>query len=77
MSILCSIFTRTYGFYTYILHCSYQKLSTRYTSEDKRLWRYCNNNDYKIEDRLNIVTSQTETGMVITIAVQAVIAVKT
>ena len=69
------MFTRTYYFYTYILHCSHQKLSTRYTSEDKRLWRYWNNNDYKIEDRLNIVTSQTETGMVITTAVLAVSAV--
>ena len=51
------------------------KVVYRYTSEDKRLWRYWNNNDYKIEDRLNIVTSQTETGMVITTAVLAVSAV--
>ena len=35
------------------------KLSTCCNSEDKQVRRYCNNNDYKIKDRLNIITSQT------------------
>ena len=26
------------------------KLPNRYTSEDKRVWRYCNNNDCKIKE---------------------------
>ena len=36
------------------------KLSTHYTTEDKRVWHYYNNNYYRIKDGFNIVTSQTE-----------------
>ena len=55
------------------------KLSTRYTSEDKRVWRYCNNNDCKIKDRFDIVISQTDRRIVSTAVGQVitVIAVKT
>ena len=42
------------------------KLVTRCTSEDKRVWRYCNNNDYKIKDRWNIIPSQTKRRIVST-----------
>ena len=28
------------------------KLSARYTSEDKWVWRYCNDNDHRIKDGL-------------------------
>ena len=47
---------------------SYYKVirNTRYTSEDKWVWLYCNNNDYKIKDRLNI-TSQTKRKIVGTV----------
>ena len=42
------------------------------------MWRYCNSNDYKIKDGLNVFTSQTES-IVSTAVVQiiTVIAVKT
>ena len=36
------------------------KLQVVYPLYDKPVWRYCNNIDYKIKDRLNIVTSKTE-----------------
>ena len=53
-------------------------MSTCYTSEDKQVWRYCKYNDYKIKNRLNIVTSQTERRIVSTAVAQiiTVIAVK-
>ena len=48
-------------------------------SEDKQVWRYCNYNDYKVKDRLNIVTSQTESRIVSTAVSQiiTIIAVNT
>ena len=48
------------------------KLSTRYTAEDKRVWRYCNNNYCRIKDGFNIVTSQTERKIVSTTVAQVI-----
>ena len=55
------------------------KLPACYTSEYKRLWRYCYNNDYRIKGGFNIVTSQTDRKIVSTTDAQVitVIAVKT
>ena len=41
-------------------------------SEDKQVWRYCKYNDYKIKNRLNIVTSQTERKIVSTAVAQII-----
>ena len=48
------------------------KLSTRYTAEDKRVWRYYNKNYYRIKDGFNIVTSQTERRIVSTTVAQVI-----
>ena len=48
------------------------KLSTRYTTEDKRVWCYYNNNYYRIKDRFNIATSQTERRIVSTTVAQVI-----
>ena len=48
------------------------KLSTRYTAEDKRVWRYCNNNDYRIKGGFDIVTSQTGRRIVRTTVAQVI-----
>ena len=48
------------------------KLSTRYTAEDKRVWRYYSNNYYRIKDVFNIVTSQTEKRIVSTTFAQVI-----
>ena len=48
------------------------KLSTRYTAEDKRVWRYYNDNYYRIKDGFNIVTSQTERRIASTTVVQVI-----
>ena len=48
------------------------KLSTRYTAEDKRTWRYYNNNYYRTKDGFNNVTSQTERRFVSTTVAQAI-----
>ena len=48
------------------------KLSTRYTAEDKRVWRYYNNNDYRIKGGFDIVTSQTGRRIVRTTVAQVI-----
>ena len=48
------------------------KLSTRFTAEDKRVWRYYNSNYCKIKDAFNIVTSQTERRIVSTTFAQVI-----
>ena len=48
------------------------KLSTLYTAEDKQIWRYYSNNYYRIKDAFNIVTSQTERGIVSTTFAQVI-----
>ena len=48
------------------------KLSTLYTAEDKRVWRYYNNNYYRIKDGFNIVTFQTERRIVSTTVAQVI-----
>ena len=55
------------------------KLSTRCTAEDKRVWRYCNSNYYRIKDGFHIFSSQTKRRIVSTTIAQviAVIAVET
>ena len=55
------------------------KLSIRHSAEDKRVWRYCNSNYYRIKYGFNIVTSQTKRGIASTTVAQVitVIAVET
>ena len=48
------------------------KLSTRYTAKDKRVWRYYNNNYYRMRDGFNIVTSQRERRIVCTTVAQVI-----
>ena len=48
------------------------KLSTRNTAENKRVWRYYNNNYYRIKDGFDIVTSQTERRIVSTTVAQKI-----
>ena len=44
----------------------YWKLFTRSTAENNRVWRYYNNNYYRIKDGFTIVTSHTERRLVTT-----------
>ena len=47
-------------------------LSSCYTAEDKRVWRYCNNNYYRIKDGFNVATSQIERRIVSTTVAQVI-----
>ena len=48
------------------------KLSTRCTAEDKRVWRYCNSNCYRIKHGFNVVTSHTERRIVSTTVTEVI-----
>ena len=48
------------------------KLSTCYTTEDKRVWCCCNNNYYRIKDGFTTVISQVERRIVSTTAAQVI-----
>ena len=48
------------------------KLPYCYISEDKRVCRYCDYNDYKVKDKLNLVTSQAEKRFVNTAVAQII-----
>ena len=48
------------------------KLSTYYTTKDKWVWHYYNNNYYRMKDGFNIFTSQTERRIVSTTVAQVI-----